>query len=368
MLLRRADDGRGAADGERPAVARADRSTRSTTPAPTIAPGPRRLPAAARGDRGPARRRSSRFVVHRRRRRAAAGSRSRSPASTRRCWPPRAPDYEFPDFDENTRATTLLHDRHDGAAQGRVLQPSAARAAHARRYWRPSAQPAGRAASTATTCTCRSRRCSTSTPGACPTSRRCWASSRSIRAATCRTCCVKLDRDEGVTFSHCVPTILQMLLDAPERAGRRPQRLEDGRSAARRCRRALAQAGARARHRRLRRLRHVGDLPAADRRAAQARCSMAARDEQVRHARARPACRSPLVDLRIVDAEHARRAARRQVAVGEVVVRAPWLTQGYLEQSRGLRAAVGRRLSAHQRHRQHRRRAAICRSPTASRT
>ena len=27
---------------------------------------------------------------------------------------------------------------------------------------------------------------------------------------------VKLIRDEGVTFSHCVPTILQMLLDCAE--------------------------------------------------------------------------------------------------------------------------------------------------------
>ena len=39
------------------------------------------------------------------------------------------------------------------------------------------------------TSTCRSRRCSTCMRGACRTLRRCSASSRSIRGATCRTCC-----------------------------------------------------------------------------------------------------------------------------------------------------------------------------------
>ena len=44
---------------------------------------------------------------------------------------------------------------------------------------------------------------------------------------------------------------------------------------------------------------------------------------QVRHA-------VPLVDLRIVDDDMERRCRTTASATGEIVVRAPWLTQGYL--------------------------------------
>ena len=75
----------------------------------------------------------------------------------------------------------------------------------------------------------------------------------------------------------------------------------------------------------------------------------------------------PLVELRIVDPRNERRAARRQVA-GEVVVRAPWLTQGYFKNPEASRGAVGGRLAAHQRHRHDRARRLPAASPTASRT
>ena len=47
-------------------------------------------------------------------------------------------------------------------------------------------------------------------------------------------------------------------------------------------------------------------------------------------------------------------------SAGEVVVRAPWLTQGYLKNPDASRGAVARRLAAHRRHRRDRRATATC--------
>jgi fatty-acyl-CoA synthase len=52
-----------------------------------------------------------------------------------------AAEYDFGDFDENTRATTFLHHGDDGAAEGSLLQPPAAGAAHA--GWAGSARNTG---------------------------------------------------------------------------------------------------------------------------------------------------------------------------------------------------------------------------------
>ena len=68
----------------------------------------------------------------------------------------------------------VLHDRDDRAAQGRLLQPSPAGAAYAG-HDRPRSRTRRTRRSLRATSTCRSRRCSTSTPGGFPTSRRCWA-------------------------------------------------------------------------------------------------------------------------------------------------------------------------------------------------
>ena len=80
---------------------------------------------------------------------------------------------------------------------------------------------------------------------------------------------VKLVRDEGVTFSHCVSTILHMLLELPGGEVRGFQQMED------RDRRRRAAARHRpcrvgARHRRVHRLWHVRDLSRPESRAASA--------------------------------------------------------------------------------------------------
>jgi fatty-acyl-CoA synthase len=74
---------------------------------------------------------------------------------------------------------------------------------------------------------------------------------------------IKLIKTEGVTFTHGVPTILQMLLDAAGECPRRSRRPEDadwrfGPAGGAR------QAGVGSRDRRLHGLRHVGDRPAGD--------------------------------------------------------------------------------------------------------
>ncbi|WP_179404425.1 fatty acid--CoA ligase [Burkholderia guangdongensis] len=137
---------------------------------------------------------------------------------------------------------------------------------------------------------------------------------------------VKLVRDEGVTFSHCVSTILHMLLNAP------------GADSADFSRWKIIIGG--------------GALPHGIARDALARgidvfggygmsetCPVLSlaqlppghealdTDEQVR-LRCKTGLPIPLVDMRIVDAEM-NDVAHDGHAYGEIVARAPWLTQGY---------------------------------------
>ena len=65
---------------------------------------------------------------------------------------------------------------------------------------------------------------------------------------------------EQVTFSHCVPTILQMMLGSPASRQTGSQRLEDDHRRLRAAAAARARSG-RAWHRHHRRLRDVGDVP-----------------------------------------------------------------------------------------------------------
>jgi fatty-acyl-CoA synthase len=142
---------------------------------------------------------------------------------------------------------------------------------------------------------------------------------------------LRLIRTEKVTFSHCVPTILHMLLNCPEGrdADLRGFKMVIGGSA---LSKGLAQAA----------LARGIDVFAGYGMSetcpiltlAQLTPELLDHDTdgqlEVRTKAGRPI---PLVDLRIVD-EEMRDVAHDDKAAGEVVARAPWLTQGYLGDGR----------------------------------
>ena len=144
---------------------------------------------------------------------------------------------------------------------------------------------------------------------------------------------VRLFREEGVSFSHCVPTILQMMLECEEgkrtdfagwkmllggsaltlglarQASERGMRVHCGYGMSETCP--------------LLTLTHLRDEDLA-----------LPMDEQIPE-RIKTGVPIPMVDLRIVDA-NGQDVAHDGQALGEIVVRAPWLTQGYLhEQDKG---------------------------------
>ncbi|MFJ4351425.1 fatty acid--CoA ligase [Pseudomonas sp. NPDC089428] len=141
---------------------------------------------------------------------------------------------------------------------------------------------------------------------------------------------VRLYREEGVTFSHCVPTVLQMMLDSDE--GRRTDlvgwKMLLGGSA---LTVGLAQ---RASHRGIR--VHCGygmsescPLLSVTRLSAQDLTLPVAEQVPLRINAGVPIV---LVDLRIVD-DAGLDVPHDGERLGEVVVRAPWLTQGYLKEA-----------------------------------
>jgi fatty-acyl-CoA synthase len=209
----------------------------------------------------------------------------------------RAGQYDFPDFDENTRATTFYTTGTTGLPKGVYFS-------HRQLVLHTLATPPGmlgsqrpaRAGCTATMCTCRSPRCSTSMPGACPTSRRMLGLKQVYPGRYAPEGPGPVGSDEKVTFSHCVPTILHMLLTNPGEGGR-SVRTGRSSSAAQPAQGLAAAAGPR--HRRLHRLRHVGNLPHPDHRPVQEDLPDAgpARPPSA----SAPAIRMPLVDLHTVD-------------------------------------------------------------------
>ena len=140
---------------------------------------------------------------------------------------------------------------------------------------------------------------------------------------------IKLIKTEGVTFTHGVPTILQMLLDAAAKADVDLSGLKMviGGSA---LPKALAKqamdrgidvfAGYG--------MSETGPLLTV----AHVQSSDLSGDEQEVGIRARAGRACPLVDLRIVDADM-KETARDGKSSGEIVVRAPWLTNGYFNNS-----------------------------------
>ena len=143
---------------------------------------------------------------------------------------------------------------------------------------------------------------------------------------------VRLIKTEGVTFTHCVPTILQMLLGAADAAKTDLAGLKMviGGSALPKAlaRQALAAgidvyAGYG--------MSETGPLICV----AQVRTKDLAGDpDQAVDIRAKAGITAPLVDLRIVDADM-NDIAHDGKASGEIVLRAPWLTQGYFNDPNG---------------------------------
>ena len=143
---------------------------------------------------------------------------------------------------------------------------------------------------------------------------------------------VKLINSEGVTFTHGVPTILQMLLDAAakENADLKGLKMVIGGSAlpTALAKRALAAgidvfAGYG--------MSETGPLAAVSH--VRSKDLTGDPDGEIEF-RARAGIAGPLVDLRIVDAEM-KSVPHDGKSAGEIVMRAPWLTQGYFNNPEG---------------------------------
>jgi len=140
---------------------------------------------------------------------------------------------------------------------------------------------------------------------------------------------LQLIRDEKVTFSHCVPTIMHMLMANPlfEQLDLSGWKVVIGGAALpkKMCQAAMAKgidifAGyGMSETCPVLTLAHIGEHEVDEEESADIRCKTG-----------RPL---PLVQVRVVD-EDMRDVPRDGAAVGEIVVRAPWLSQGYLKDSR----------------------------------
>ena len=236
-----------------------------------------------------------------------------------------SPDYDFPDFDENTQATTFYTTGTTGLPKGvyfshrqLVLHTLAELAAFG------SAPEQGRF-----------HRDDVYMPITPMFHVHAWGFPWAATAAGVKQVypgryvpdlLLKLIKTEGVTFTHGVPTILQMLLAAAEKADVNLSGLTMviGGSA-------LSKALA------LKALDRGIDIyagygmsetgPVLTVAHLKSQHLTGRRDEEV-ELRTRAGLAFPLVDLRIVDPDM-KEMARDGKATGEIVARAPWLTQGY---------------------------------------
>ncbi len=140
---------------------------------------------------------------------------------------------------------------------------------------------------------------------------------------------VRLFRDEGVTFSHCVPTILQMFLAAADGVDLRGWRLIVGGSALPKAlaERALARgidvfAGYG--------MSETGPMATV----AVVPPTLADGGAQELALRCKAGRPVVLSDVRIVDADM-QELPQDGVSAGEVVIRSPWLTEGYFDDPEG---------------------------------
>ncbi len=134
---------------------------------------------------------------------------------------------------------------------------------------------------------------------------------------------------EGVTFSHCVPTIMHILMTCPDFAkvdlSRWKVVIGGAALPKKMCRAAMAKGidifsgYGMSETCPILTIAHIGDRPLKEEEEIDIRCKTG-----------RPL---PLVQLRVVDEEMAD-IAHNDAAVGEIVVRAPWLTQGYWKDGR----------------------------------
>ena len=238
-----------------------------------------------------------------------------------------SPEYDFPDFDENTQATTFY-------TTGTTGQPKGVYFSHRQLVLHSLAELAALGVAPKQG---RFHRNDVYMPITPMFHVHAWGLPWAATAAGVKQVypgryapdvLLKLIKSEGVTFTHGVPTILQMLLSAAEQANVDLSGLTMiiGGSA-------LSKALA------LKALDKGIDIyagygmsetgPLLTLAHLKAHYLTGNPDDEV-EIRTRAGLAVPLVDLRIVDSEM-KEMARDGKATGEIVARAPWLTQGYFE-------------------------------------
>ena len=237
-----------------------------------------------------------------------------------------AQDFDFPDFDENTRATTFYTTGTTGNPKG-VYFSHRQLVLHTLAVLGSMASPAGQQASIVAMSTCPLRRCSMSMPGGSRMWQQLWVVKQVYPGRYLPDTLLALIQREHVTFSHCVPTILHMMLSSPA-AGNvdlSGWKVVIGGSALPKglAKMALDKG-----------IDIFGGYGMSETcpilSLAQLKPSMTELDADTEiEYRIKAGLPIQLVDLRIVD-EQMQDVPHDGKTTGEVVVRAPWLTQGYL--------------------------------------